>query len=217
MTGGQVGTLASRTGGVGINATSSGTAGNVSITATDVFSTGVGVNVDITGPSSGNVFVAANGTIDSNATGIFTTIGNTSATGNISVVQNGNVRGGSGNGIVASNAGSGNVLVTGAGSVFGGGGGAGILAGALGPGGGITISGTGAVTSSNGTAIQAAITNAANNSAILVDRSGEIVGVRGINASSSGNGAITVSVSNNMRQPADRRSRSPPADLPAST
>ena len=92
MTGGQVGTAASRTGAGGINATVSGTVGGIDITSTNVFSTGTGINATLDGATSRNIAITTNGvTNSSTGTGIVAGITNAGASGNIAITQNGAV------------------------------------------------------------------------------------------------------------------------------
>ena len=77
------------------------------------------------------------------------------------------------------------------------GGGFGIIA-ISGTAGGVTVSGSGAVTSTASNAIVAQILDPANNGAVLVERSGPITGAAGIAALTPGGGAVTVNVSNDV-------------------
>src|SRR5215211_3369833 len=115
MTGGRIGVdAANPVDFVGILAVSDGGTGNVSVTATDIFSRDEGIHAEITNPASlGNIFVRANGAI--------------SVTGSFA-------------GIDAQNAGAGSIAVTNAGTITAGG--AGILTTAVDGATSITNSGT---------------------------------------------------------------------------
>jgi outer membrane autotransporter protein len=143
----------------------------------------------------GAVTFTGNGPL--NGFGIFASAG---SSGNISITANSPVFG-SGTGIQVLNSGTGTSLVTGSGSIQG------FFASAIlvtatgnGPGAGvdgIRISGTGDVSTVKNPAIGARITNPANNSNIVIDRSGAIGGGgSGINATTAGGGNITVTISN---------------------
>ena len=70
MTGGQVGTAAQRTGGIGISTFTQGTAGDINITANSVFSTGDGIAAQFVNPASNgsaNVGINAGATVNSSA------------------------------------------------------------------------------------------------------------------------------------------------------
>ena len=111
MTGGQVGTAASRAAAGGISATVSGPVGGIDITSTNVFSTGTGINATLDGPTSRNIAITTNGVTDSSTgTGIFAGIAGMGSSGNIAIAQNGAVTGGYG--IVVLNSGSGAATVT---------------------------------------------------------------------------------------------------------
>jgi hypothetical protein len=101
-----------------------------------------------------------------------------------------------GYGVVALDTGSGTVTVAGAGTVNGLNGGIAALQVGGGSGAGTTgvlVSGSGATTSTNGFGLAAAITQAANASNIIVNRSGTVTGATGgIIASTAGVGAVTV-------------------------
>jgi hypothetical protein len=95
MTGGQVGTsTVTQVGGAGIVATSSGTAGNVNVTSTPIFSTGNGITASITGASTGNIVVQSNGAINTSAgNGIDATVTNAASNGSIGITTAGKLTG----------------------------------------------------------------------------------------------------------------------------
>src|SRR5262249_4243419 len=121
--------------------------------------------------------------------------------GNISITANALVSGAS-TGVGAQNGGTGTTVVTGGGAINGGIISA-IIVSATGNGPGaninsITISGTGDTSNIRNPVIFAQITNAANNSNIVIDRSGTISGRDGIHATTAGGGNIAVTTSNNI-------------------
>jgi hypothetical protein len=116
------------------------------------------------------------------------------AAGDVSITNNATVTGGA-FGINVAHSGTGAVSVTGAGIATGGTASIEVQHGGLGPGAGvngITITGSGNAASTGGFGILTLVTNAANASNTLIDRSGTVSGVNGILAETFGTGNITV-------------------------
>lgn len=200
------GVTASGTSGPGILASS--TTGDVTISgtgnstgATGVVGTSTGGNVDITVAAKGTTGVDASttgaGKVDVKSAGNITgTAGNgvtTSAVnGDTTITASaGDTISGSVAGATAKSSGTGSIQAGGAGN-YAGGTGPGISAIASGTAGSVTVTGSGSTSSTAGTGILASIGNALNADAVLVDRSGSITGVNGIDAATAGMGTVTV-------------------------
>src|SRR5882724_10825283 len=116
------------------------------------------------------------------------------AAGDVSITNNATVTGGA-YGIAVIHTGTGAVSVSGTGTATGGTGGLAVQNFGLGPAAGtngIVITGSGNAASTGGNGILVNITNVANASNILIDRSGTVSGRSGIIAATVGTGNITV-------------------------
>jgi hypothetical protein len=202
---GNVGTPSSITGATsGISITSTG-GGSILIGQSSAGGNGLNANVTgnngrgisataaLTGPV--NITTAAGASVTGTQEGILASV----ASGPANVIFNGNVTTlipGSYYDVVVTSTGGGAITVGGAGNSTAGG----ISASGSGTTGGITIQGTGNTTDVlNGPGILARLTNAANNSAIQINRSGSIYGYfDGIVASTAGSGPVTISTSNSV-------------------
>ena len=176
----------------GADAISGATGINASTTGPGILTISTGSGL-VTGTAADGIFATTgNGALNVTVgSGGVTSQGNapaidlTSVNGNITVTANGNVSSHSvltfphdkgTRGILATSNGRGNIVIDGSGTLFGQDRAIYALEGDTGLG-GITITGTGDVFSASGSTIRAEIDNAADLSNIIVDRSGEIIGV----------------------------------------
>ena len=176
----------------GAGAISGATGINASTTGPGILTISTGSGL-VTGTAADGIFATTgNGALNVTVgSGGVTSQGNapaidlTSVNGNITVTANGNVSSHSvltfphdkgTRGILATSNGRGNIVIDGSGTLFGQDRAIYALEGDTGLG-GITITGTGDVFSASGSTIRAEIDNAADSSNIIVDRSGEIIGV----------------------------------------
>ena len=145
--------------------------------------------------SQNSVTVTINGLIDEPVDGVFAT-----GAGDVTVTQNTPNLVTTDAGVIAESFGTGNVTVSGTGSIEGDGNktGGGLYQGAIfalqtGTLGSVLVGGLGTTVSANGVGIDAEIGNATNNGSIVVDRSGTVTaGLTGILAATNGGGNVTV-------------------------